>query len=301
MAEVLSAPSPTRWIAADPAEAAAKTDVESFAVSHRLADHPLFSLEALMLLAERTLAQRPADLYYDMGKVSVEQRWRDIGKGPFSPQEALARIESSGAWFIFRAAQRDPDYRELFQQAIGDIKAIISDKVRRRILREDIIIFITSPNRVTTYHMDRECNFLLQIHGQKDLYLFRRDDREVLPEDEIERFWTVDNNAPTYRPDLQSRATTYLLAPGNGVHIPVNCPHWLKNADNVSVSLSVNFQFVDSVRANQYRANYYLRRAGLSPSPPGASPVRDALKDVAIKAATNVRRALGKSSADYWT
>jgi hypothetical protein len=105
----------------------------------------------------------------------------------------------------------------------------------------------------------------------------------VLPEEEIERFWTIDNNAPIYKPHLQERAITYKMVPGNGVHIPVNCPHWLQNDDNVSVSLSVNFQFKDQLRANAYRANFWLRKLGLKPTPPGISPILDSIKSQAVR------------------
>jgi hypothetical protein len=145
---------------------------------------------------------------------------------------------------------------------------------------------------VTSYHIDRECNFLLQIRGEKDLFVFDREDREVLPEEEIERFWSVDNNAAIYKRQLQSRAITYKLAPGMGAHIPVNCPHWLRNGDNISISLSVNFQFLDSMRANLYRANYMLRKFGLRPSAPGTSPALDRAKALAMTVAIAARRSI---------
>ena len=148
---------------------------------------------------------------------------------------------------------------------MAEIKAQIGPGIDSQVLVEDIIIFVTSPKRVTTYHIDRECNFLLQIRGAKTLHVFDREDREVLSEEEIERFWAVDFNAAVYKPHLQHRAKSYKLVPGMGVHIPVNCPHWVENDDNVSISLSVNFQFKDPLRANTYRANFLLRKLGLRP------------------------------------
>ncbi len=161
---------------------------------------------------------------------------------------------------------------------MSDILAMTGVEIERDIKKKEIILFVTSPNRVTTYHIDRECNFLLQINGSKEISIFPREDREVLPEVEIERFWTVDNNAPAYRRQLQHRADVLMLEPGNGVHIPINAPHWLKNGDNISVTASFNFQFRDGVRADIYRANYYLRKFGLRPRPPFELPIADALK-----------------------
>jgi hypothetical protein len=272
-----------RWIEADPVQFEEKFNRKSFEVKHYLATHPLFQLPKLLELAERTLKTRPKEIYYDAGDIRVDQRWDAVPHRPFSVIEAMERIETCGAWFIFRSAQNDPEYRMLLDHGLAELKQHMGPAIDRQIMVEDIIIFVTSPKRVTTYHIDRECNFLLQIKGTKTMYVFDRDDREVLPEEEIERFWTIDNNAAAYKPHLQDRAIAYKMAPGIGVHIPVNCPHWLQNDDNVSVSLSVNFQFKDPLRANAYRANFLLRKLGLKPTPPGVSPALDSIKSQSVK------------------
>ena len=287
-----------RWIVANEAELRQKFNRESFEISHNLAAHPLFQLSSLMALAERTLKARPDDLYYDMGDIRPGQRWDTVPERAFSAVESLRQLEKSNAWFIFRSAQRDPAYAELFERGLHEIKALVGQGIEAKIRQEDIIIFVTSPKRVTSYHIDRECNFLLQISGTKDLHVFDREDREVLPEEEIERFWSVDNNAAVYKRQLQSRATSYKLAPGTGVHIPVNCPHWVQNDDNISISLSVNFQFLDSIRANLYRANHLLRKVGLRPSTPGKNPALDRAKSLAMTVAIAARRSVqGRSRA----
>jgi hypothetical protein len=82
------------------------------------------------------------------------------------------------------------------------------------------------------------------------------------------------------------------MTPGTVVHIPVNAPHWVKNHDNVSISVSVNFQFRDRMLANVYRANYALRKLGVRPTPPGRSGLRDLLKSCVVEPAVwfkNVR------------
>lgn len=279
-----------RWIDADASVFRENFERKSFEVSHHLATHPLFQLPQLMELAERTLKTRPDDLYYDMGDVTPDQKWKDTNRA-FSPLDALRQLEDSNAWFIFRGPQQDPAYVDLYRHAMAEIKDRVGGDIESKIKREDLIIFVTSPKRVTAYHIDRECNFILQIHGRKDLYVFDREDRQVLPEEEIERFWTIDHNAPNYRPELQDRAKTYKLAPGNGVHVPVNCPHWLRNGDNISVTLSVNFQFSNALRADIYRANYYLRKLGINPTPPGQSAVLDRAKAMAFSTMNAARRA----------
>jgi hypothetical protein len=255
-----------------------------FLFNHNLANHPLFSLDRLFQLAVETRRSRPQELYYDVGKdVRIGQRWSEMGQRP-PLEEAMSNIDSAGAWITIHQAQEDPDYASIFHECMREFESLTGVDFKKAMRVEDALIFITSPKRTTTYHIDRECNFLLQIHGEKTIYLFDRKDREVLPEEEIERFWTVDNNAPVYKPDLQERSTPFRLVPGNGVHIPVNDPHWLQNDDNVSVSLSVNFTWKDSALGNLYRANHFLRRFGMHPNPPGTSKLGDAAKNALISA-----------------
>jgi cupin-like protein len=280
----------TRWIATRSSEATENFNRHSFEVLHRLSSHPLLQLPKLLELAERTVTSRPQDLYFDMGNVRTGQRWDEIQEAKFSAVEAMKQLESSDAWFLFRHAQNDPQYKELFERGLREIKEIAGQEVDGLIRQQDILIFVASPNRVTPYHIDRECNFLLQISGTKTLHVFDREDQDVLPNEEIERFWAVDNNAPVYRPQYQDRAIPYRMKPGTGVHIPVNFPHWVQNDNNISVSLSVNFQFLDSVRANLYRTNYYLRKMGVTPSEPGLHSGRDAAKTFAMTCALAARR-----------
>jgi hypothetical protein len=299
MLDRIASESTPRWILADPETARTNFNRRSFEVFHQLAGHPLLQLPKLLELAERTAKLRPDDLYFDMGKVEPGQRWDEIPPTGFTASDAMRQLESCGAWFIFKHTQRDPDYKELFERGLREIKDIAGGNIERKLRQQDIIIFVTSPNRVTPYHIDRECNFLLQISGTKTVYVFDRDDRDLLPDEELERFWSVDNNAPVFRPQFQNRSTAFKLRPGTGVHIPVNFPHWVQNDDNISVSLSVNFQFLDSMRANVYRANYFMRKFGLRPSSPGLYPARDSAKTFAMTCAMAVRRMItGKHRGD---
>lgn len=288
MANVAARPPepPARWIDAEPGMFREHFNRRTFALRHGFASHPQFQLPQLVELAERTLATRPDDLRYDVGNVEVGQRWETVGPRPFSAMEALARIEHAGAWLVLFRVEQDRLYGPILDAGLADLKAQIGGDLDGEIMKKEIIIFVTSPKRVTPYHVDRECNFLLQVRGTKTVHVFDREDREVLAEHELERYWTVGDKQPGYRAHLQGRATSFRFAPGNGCHIPVNCPHWVENDDNVSISISVNFQFKDRVRANVYRANYLLRRLGLRPTPPGRSRVLDGVKAFASPPAT---------------
>jgi hypothetical protein len=262
---------------------------DSFALAHHLSEHPLFALPRLLRLAK---SMSNDDLYYDAGAIRVDQRWDQTPPCDLSVSQLLERIENAGAWIILRRIHKYPEYDALVAQILERSLEFVDESLRKQIEKREGIVFISSPNRIATYHIDRECSMLLQIHGDKEISVFDKFDREVLPEEEIERFWTVDNNAAVYKAQFQDRAKVYELKPGVAVHIPVGAPHWVRNHDNVSVSLNVNFQFYDHVAANIYRANYYLRKLGLTPMPPGRSKLRDAVKGSLIGCAVGLRRHL---------
>ena len=259
-----------------------KFDKYSFAFRHKLAGHPVFELGRLMELAEETQSTRAADLYYDAGTVDVNQRWDRTPRPEFSARDAIQRIENCGAWIVLKRADKNEEYARVLKECMAELQEFTGLNLDRVMKVQEVILFITSPKRVTTYHIDRECSLLLQIQGDKHISIFDRNNREVLSEEEIERFWSVDHNAPRYKPELQHHAKVYELRPGNGVHIPVNCPHWVQNGDNISISMNVNFQYRDTVRANLYRLNFVLRKMGLQPTPPGTSMAKDKVKSVAV-------------------
>ena len=254
----------------------------SFEFAHHLSGHRLFQIPRLIELSKHLAST--GSVYYDAGEIRVGQRWDQSPTGTHSVDETIRRIQEAGAWIILRRAEQDPEYRTLLDECMAEIQDLLGRDLKKVMKVQDAIVFITSPHRVTAYHIDRECNFILQIHGEKDISVFDKDDRQVLPEEEIERFWTVDNNAAIYKEQYQNRAKVYRMAPGKAIHVPVNAPHWVKNDNNISVTLSVNFQFRENFPAHVYRANYLLRKFGISPKPPGSSQVRDRLKCLAINA-----------------
>jgi hypothetical protein len=262
-----------------------------FLFEHALSGHPLFQLPRLVELARETAQTRPSDLYYDAGVTDIGERW---GASPCALpiDETMRRIETCNAWIILKYAEKNPAYAKLLDACMSDILEVSGRQLRKFMRRCEVIVFITSPRRLTTYHIDSECNFLLQLRGRKQINVFRADDREVLPEEEIERFWTVDSNAAVYKPHLQHHAAVIDLEPGRGIHIPINAPHWLQNGDDVSISVSINYHPWESERGNIYCLNYHLRKLKLKPTPPFKSPALDAIKRPAGEVIRRIRWAI---------
>ena len=169
----------------------------------------------LLELAKATRRDRPGDLYYDAGPdVRPGQRWDQMGPKPFVVEEAFHRIETCGAWVTMHQAQQDPEYGAVFDDCMSEFEQLTGMDFTKVMRVEDALIFVTSPGRVTPYHIDRECNFLLQIRGEKNIYVFDRDDPEVLPPNEVDGFGRLTTTSAVYKPQFQNRATTYRLRPG---------------------------------------------------------------------------------------
>jgi hypothetical protein len=268
---------PERLYTADRAKFEENFNRRPFMLDHSLSSHPAFTMDRLHNLLERSLPI-PNKVYWNAGKKRIDQRWNDRPGRDFSVEEAFRRIRETDAWIIIFGADRDPEIHDLLEQGLAEVQEMTGIPLSKEAKSRQSIIFITSPHRITEYHIDRECSLLLQVYGKKTIHVFDQTDREVLSEEELERFWTADTNAAIYKAHLQSRATSFLLEPGKAVHIPINAPHWLENGDDISVSVNQNFEFLDQKLGNVYRANYYARKMGFSPLPPGRSHTRDLIK-----------------------
>lgn len=63
------------------------------------------------------------------------------------------------------------------------------------------------------------------------------------------------------------------------------------NGDRVAISISITFQTLASERRTLlYKANYAMRKHGLSPTPVGKSPLRDAAKFNGFRAARRAKK-----------
>lgn len=265
--------------------------------AHGLAGSPLFELSRLVDVADKVATRNTphlagGDVYFNDGLI-------EPGEKPLRPDmprtaaaDLIRKIDTAQAWIILKHVEREEGYRDVLENCIRDILELSGRELLRKIKWFEAILFITSPNRVTEYHLDREVSWILQLHGDKEIHLFDRADKDIVPDKELEVYWTADNRAACYKPEYESRAIVYQMRPGTGVHIPINSPHWLRNKNNISVTLNVNFQFHDRHWANLYRANYYLRQAGIVPHPPGVHPLSDSLKSAAFTLLQRTKQAV---------
>lgn len=252
-----------------------------FAFRHRLAGHPLFELRRLIELCERVRqSDRPRGLaVFGPGSGSPHGRPVEVACDR-DPAELIAGLPTGDKRLRLSGAQDyDGDYRALHEQILNEVDRLSGFALAGEIGWSSMTILLSSPEVFTPYHLDHQSNLLFQIGGRKTIYLFDPNDRQVLSETAIERYYGGDKHGVEYRDGLQGKGADYELTPGAAVHNPPLGPHWVKNGPDVSVSMSINYSLRESEgRARVYQVNRCLRRLGLAPLPPGRSALRDWIK-----------------------
>jgi hypothetical protein len=182
--------------------------------------------------------------------------------------------------------------------------------------------FISAPPSITPFHIDRENNFWLQLHGRKLLTVWDATDRDAVSADAVEDF-IVNHSLKKVRMTEAARSSGHVFdsGPGDGVYFPTTSPHmtrsddgWATPGDGVSVSLGVTFYTSHTRKlARIHQTNRALRKyLHWSPVSPGQSSVFDSIKAPLglllavtrhamlrqLKAIRALRR--GKRPADGW-
>lgn len=266
---------------------------EAFRVTHELAGNPLFDVDVLVDVAKQA-AKRPGDLYLDAGTVSVTDKWGNIPIPEQPVEEIIRRIETAGAWIIIKHVEQGPGYAQVLREFDQFVRKLAGPDTSKLLSRPEMLVLVTSPNRITPFHFDAEVNFLVQIQGEKDAWVCDPGDRSATTHEEIERYYSVNHNAGDFKPGLEQRAGHFHLKPGEGVHIPTHAGHWVHNGNAVSVSLSLNFELPPGLYRDIYRVNHKLRRLGLTPRPPGEAPLSDRLKAGAAAVSRRLNRLRGR-------
>jgi len=259
-------------------------NVRPFLVRHHLVDHPAFKLERLLELARRL---PPETVEYNAGDLPLTQDPKLTPRTGLSIEETIRRITEARSWMVLKRVEVDDEYRRVLHDCLDQIVLLAPD-MRMRV--RQAFVFISSPGSVTPYHIDHEYNFLLQIRGSKSISVF---DRSVLSEEEIERFYRGEHRNLVFDERRAGEAQTFELLSGNGVHVPVNAPHYVKNGPEASVSFSITFRTPEGDRRSSvYRVNERMRSIGINPRPVGAAPLVDRAKYLGYALYKKVQRRL---------
>jgi len=256
-------------------------DHKPFQFRHALNRHPAFQLPALLKAAER-LSKDPRTAgksHFESGSPG-RNAWFGARPEGQTLVDAIASIESGKNWVILKRIHEDPQYREILMQIVPQLSEVAGVDITKVYYDPTMTIFITSPGRITPYHMDGETNFLAQIHGSKMVYIYDGENKNVLSNEQLEKYWTGNLPKIDYPQNLQQGHWQYTLEPGNGVFNPAIFPHWLQNGDEVSVSVSMNFKRRHNVSIGAHRFNHFARKFGVLPEAPGRNRRVDRAKEL---------------------
>jgi uncharacterized RmlC-like cupin family protein len=269
-------------------------------VKHRLMEHPLLQLHNLVELAQRLATRGLVRAHNDQARPETSfSSTPDTHPIQLPVAESIRRIEESNTWMALHNVQTDPLYCGLVDEVLDCVGPLVDAKDPGLCHRAGWI-FVTSPNAITPYHLDHEHNFILQIRGDKTIHVFDPLDRAITSELALERFHHKHSRElVTLSPGTRTRAHVFEASPGDGVYMPTTAPHWVKNGNNVSVTVSFTYYTTYTMRLKQlYRANATLRTLGIEPRKVGKSPNRDILKHALYSASEALRRKLGRRELD---
>jgi hypothetical protein len=240
-----------------------------------LVEHPLFSMPCLIELAKK-LPKKYVRI--NSGNVAIAATPDQIPGNGLSMEDSFARIGDSDTRIMLKKIELVDEYRDLLHTCLAEIEAF-GHPATRDIFARECYVFILAPNQVTPYHMDPEINFLLQIRGRKTFRVLPGDDRSILSEQDIEAFYAGTFQSLAFKEEARHKAVPFGMGLGDGVHIPVNHPHWVTTDNEISISFALTLQTSETKRRGAiYAVNHFLRRRGLTPKPFGKSGLRDFVK-----------------------
>jgi hypothetical protein len=252
----------------------AKLGREPFVFSHGLVGDPLLGRDALAEVADR----RPAhQIEHHLGDLPLLLPTGAAPQLPLGPADIVRDLDDNGCWAALFNVDAEAAYRELLDACLAPVGAL--PRTEGAMGRSAAHVFCAAPHTVVPVHFDRYHNLLLQIEGTKTVTIGAYDDPAVAQREIERRFSHAEN--PHVAPPISAR---YVLAPGDGLHIPPYAFHWVTNGDQSSVSFSCTFHTARTARSEAVHAcNARLRRLGLRPRPPG-NGLRDACKIELLRA-----------------
>ncbi len=260
-------------------------------VRHRISEHPLLQIDSLVQLSTRLAKHgRIRTHSNDAYAGTAFNHAPMLYPNQKSPEETLANIASAKAWMSLLNVQTDDIYRGLVDEILDDLKPSI-DRFDPGMTYRGGWIFVTSPNTVTPFHMDKEHNFILQIKGKKRLLVWEPDDIEVLSEEARDLFHANHSrDLVHWREEARARAHVFELEPGMGAYMPQTAPHLVENGDNASVTVSFTY-YTDATRRKSrlHSLHQRLRSRGGSPAPVGARPMMDTLHNAMLVGSDQIK------------
>jgi Cupin superfamily protein len=254
-----------------------------FGFKHNLHQLEIFQFDSISELLDRYTGA--SNDYYVAGSAAAAgSAFFDAPHIKLTPKEASRQLDQRPTRILLKRLENHDDrFRKLLDLIIKQIRSIPGGLGDQPILRIQSSLFITSAASTTPLHFDPEVGFFTQIEGDKTYHVYSPDD---VPEHDLEDFY-VRGKVSIGQLDMAQRdpgkEQVYNLKAGDGFHQPQNAPHWVETCGSRSISYSCVFETQADRALGRTRAfNYYERKLGMRPSPPGQNSQLDSMKAEAI-------------------
>lgn len=254
-----------------------------FGFRHNLHQLEIFQFDSILELLDRY--NGASNDYYVAGSAAAAgSAFFDAPHIKLTPKEAVKQLDARPTRILLKRLENHDDrFRRLTDVLIKQLREIPGGLGSLPILRMQSSLFITSAASTTPLHFDPEVGFFTQIEGGKTYHVYTPDD---VSEEELESFY-VRGKVSIGQLDLTQRdpgkETVFNLNAGDGFHQPQNAPHWVETCGTRSISYSLVYETsVDRALGRTRAFNYYERKLGLKPSPPGQRSHLDGIKAEAV-------------------
>lgn len=252
---------------------------EPLGFDHNLSTLEIFGLDALRALAEKYTGH-DSDYMVASSASAPDQKFRSVKASNLSPSQAMERLNTESVRILLKRPQNyDPGFQQLLDGLVEQVVSLSDELKADRIVRLESSIFLTSAKTLTPFHFDPSAVFFFQIAGDKTYHVYPP---AALTEPELEQFYfrgLVDIAQVELNRRDPKLEHVFNLSAGKGFHQPQNAPHWVETNGDISISYSFFFETQAARKINMTRGfNYYMRKVGAEPTPPGAHPRLDAFK-----------------------
>ena len=250
-------------------------------LTHSLLQHPLLELEALAQLGE---ALPEKSLEYNRGDLPIGIRPEDIPSNGRTIGDTIRNIESADSWAVLKNIEQIAAYRDLLLALLGELEDV-TGPTTGDMLRPEGFIFVSSPQSMTPFHFDPEHNILLQLRGWKTMTVFPAGDARFAPPKVHEAYHSGGPRNLEWNEDFTAYGTSFRLNAGEAIFVPVMAPHYVRNGDTPSISLSITWRSEWSfAETDAHAMNSVLRKLGLNPRAPSRYPVHNTAKSFGWRA-----------------
>jgi len=238
-------------------------------VRHRIADHYLLKPDQLVQLGKRLEQQGRIRTHTNNATAETPfNQAPEMHPNRASATETLEHIREAKAWLSLLNVQTDPLYRQLIDEVMDGIRPLVETKDPNMTYRAGWI-FVSSPHTITPFHFDKEHNFILQIYGQKTIYVWEPDDLQVASSSARDRFHARhDRDSIVWKEEFRDRAHRFVVGPGDGAYMPSTAPHLVEVGDDPSITISFTY-YTDSTRRDSllHYARGHLAERGINLPP----------------------------------